>query len=206
MKYGNLTVIDENAGVSKHQKKLWRCLCDCGKETIAIASQIKSGKTRSCGHLKSAGNRRTHGLRQKNKGKQTPTYTAWCNMKARCTKESHIQWKDYGGRGISYAPRWEFFENFLRDMGEKPKGLTLGRIDNDGNYCPENCRWETKRQQSTNTRQNRNITFNGKTKTLVEWAEIAGVPYMTFYYRLHRGMDMERALSSNRDMRYKDSN
>ena len=97
-------------------------------------------------------------------------YNNWVDMKQRCFNKNNPRYKDWGGRGITVCKRWMIFENFLADMGEKPKGKTLDRKDNDGNYCKKNCRWATREEQQNNTRQNRIIIYKGKTQNLTQWA------------------------------------
>lgn len=136
---------------------------------------------------------RTHG--HTSNWQQSSTYQAWAAMRQRCGNPNTKHWKSYGGRGITICERWESFENFLADMGERPAGCSLDRKDNNGNYCKENCRWATQRQQMNNTRVNRLITFNGITQTVSQWAEALGVKQNTLLYRLRRGWSIERALT-----------
>ena len=103
-------------------------------------------------------------------------------MRSRCTSPSTAQFKHYGGRGITVCERWESFENFLADMGERPIGKTLDRIDVDGNYEPSNCRWATQSEQMNNT--HRSVKYQGK--TLTEWSKELGVKYDTLSYRLRK--------------------
>lgn len=193
MKYNKLTFI-ETAGVNKDNRTLWKCLCDCGNEKVALGSQIKSGGTKSCGCLKRAGNVKTHGHRPR--GKVTPTYAAWCNMRRRCRAVNEAAYVNYGGRGIDYCPRWDKFEAFLSDMGERKEGLSLDRIDNDGNYEPGNCRWATRKEQSLNKRSNVYIEYDGKNQTIKEWSDELGLKYMTLSSRIKRGWSYERALTT----------
>lgn len=126
-------------------------------------------------------------------------------MIARCYHPSCHKYPRYGGRGIKVCERWKSsYENFLSDMGERPEGCSLDRINNDGDYCPENCRWATARQQNRNRSDNRLLTINGETKTLPEWADAAGISRSTFKRRLEHGWTPEEALST--PLQYKDRN
>lgn len=105
-------------------------------------------------------------------------------MIGRCFKKKNHKYPDYGGRGITVCDRWLDFTAFYDDMGERPKGMTIERIDNGGNYEPDNCRWATPKEQANNTRRNRRITFNGETLNLTAWAERLGVTYGVLHWRL----------------------
>lgn len=127
-------------------------------------------------------------------------YRAWQNMRQRCNNQKISTWKYYGGRGIKVDNRWNKFENFYADMGDKPtKEHTLERIDTNKNYCKENCKWETHKKQSRNKRNNHHITLNGVTKTMAEWAEIVkpkGISYTTIRARINiLGWKPEKALT-----------
>ena len=126
----------------------------------------------------------------------TPTYKTWIDMRRRCTVPSRINFKDYGGRGIAYDPRWHRFEAFLADMGERPAGCTLDRIDNDGPYCKDNCRWATVRQQENNKRTNRVLTVDGVSLTVTQWAERTGINAVALFDRLWKGWPAERAVKT----------
>jgi hypothetical protein len=126
--------------------------------------------------------------------KETPTYTTWVRMRRRCNNPNHSTYQYYGGRGIKVCERWDSFDSFLKDMGEKPEGMTLDRINNDGNYEPGNCRWSTHKEQVRNTSQNRLFTVNGKTQCLSAWAEEAGINFKTVHTRISRNWSIERAL------------
>jgi hypothetical protein len=137
----------------------WRCRCDCGGETVATAVNLKSKHTRSCGCLmreKSSSwakkKNTTHGHNRK--GQQSRTHKSWISMKQRTTNPNYSEWKSYGGRGITVCERWLKFENFLEDMGERPEGTSLDRINVNGNYEPGTCRWATASQQQRNKRCN----------------------------------------------------
>jgi len=145
--------------------------CDCGVERRVDKSSFRRGAVQSCGcllreHAKAMGDAaRRHG------GSGTKVYHAWQAMIARCTNPREPSFEHYGGRGISVCERWLDFGAFARDMGEPPSGAhSLGRRDNDGPYSPENCRWETRRQQANNTRRNIRITIDGVTRTAKGWA------------------------------------
>lgn len=130
------------------------------------------------------------------KGWRSPTYRSWQAMRNRCCNPNDIRWHRYGGRGISVCDRWlNSFENFLSDMGEKPDGMTLDRVDNDGNYEPDNCRWATSKTQGRSNYKARMITAFGKSKLLVDWANETGIKRETISRRLNSGWDAERALA-----------
>jgi hypothetical protein len=127
------------------------------------------------------------------------TYRSWWAMTDRCTNPNHPAFDDYRGRGIVVCDRWLGLEgpiNFLADMGERPLGTSLDRIDNNGNYEPGNCRWATRRQQNRNTRSNRRIEFRGESLLLCEWAERLGMKYVTVCARLRKGWPIEKVLTA----------
>ena len=159
--------------------------CHCGNEFVSPVYNISSGKTKSCGCKRVAiGDvTRTHGK------SRTRTYKIWAGMIKRCRTDPR-----YSSRGITVCERWMRFEEFFADMGEAPDRLSIDRIDNDGNYCPENCRWATSKQQARNMRVNRLVTVNGKEMTLAEAAENAGQDYRVVHRRLKRGWTLCRAL------------
>ena len=106
-------------------------------------------------------------------------YNSFRGMRERCSNPKAIQYRDYGARGIAVCARWSVFDNFVEDMGLRPPGLTLDRINNEGNYCRENCRWLTPVAQGANTRVNQNVTFNGVTKNAKQWSRDTGIAYGT---------------------------
>lgn len=195
LRFGRL-VVQESAGSAKKQGRLWRCLCDCGKEVVACSSSLRRGNKQSCGCLKRdrtrQANTRHGGCRD---GRATREYTTWAGMNQRCYDPKTKAYHRYGGRGITVCDRWRnSFEAFLEDMGKKPAGMSIDRIDNNGNYEPGNCRWATQREQTRNQRTNRWVTVNGETRVLVEWCEMVGLKQKLVLLRLHRGWTPEEAL------------
>lgn len=172
----------------------WNCRCDCGKTTVVAASNLRSGTTQSCGCGIKVSRQIKHRL------SRTPIYNTWSGMKERCYYKPHIAYKYYGARGIKVC---EFLSNspssIIQTIGLKPKGKSIDRIDNKGNYScglcdecvqdgwPMNIRWATSRQQNRNRRNNRPLTINGVTMLAVEWAEFVGITPTTIYHRINRG-------------------
>jgi hypothetical protein len=127
--------------------------------------------------------------------RERQAHTAWYKLRRRCDGKEKAAYRNYAGRGITYDARWMSFEQFLADMGLPEEGMSLDRIDNDGNYCKDNCRWATPKEQNRNTRFNRIIEFKGVRKSLSAWAEHLGVKVPTLRGRLDSGWPLERALS-----------
>lgn len=125
----------------------------------------------------------------------TATYKSWANMLQRCSNPNNPAYADYGGRGISCCVRWESFTNFLADMGIKPNGLTLERIDNEGGYNVENCCWATRTEQNQNRRSRRMLTHGGETLRISEWATRLGIREPKLRERLDRGWPIDVALT-----------
>jgi len=129
---------------------MWSCSCDCGNEHIAPACSLKRGNIKSCGCVHKRGNP-THGLCE------TPTWVSWSSMRQRCKRHPR-----YAGKGIDVCERWQKFENFLSDMGERPKGFTLDRIDGSKGYSPDNCRWASASEQNTNRTTVRTVSIGSE--------------------------------------------
>lgn len=125
-----------------------------------------------------------------------PLYRVWVQMRQRCTNPKCPSYPDYGGRGIGFDPRWNDFATFLADMGERPPGTSLDRKDNDAGYFPDNCRWATHQEQQQNRRDNRLLTYGGRTQCIAEWAREIGGSRMVIHHRLRRGWTLERVLST----------
>src|SRR3990167_9118074 len=199
MKFGRLTVLLVYTDPHKSRSTARRatCLCDCGTRKSIIFRHIKTGAIKSCGCLSREATARmgrackTHGM------KKTAEYAAWQSMKSRCYNKNGHAYHRYGGRGIYTCRQWKkSFVQFLKDMGKRPSCRhSLDRIDNDGPYSPQNCRWALRKIQSRNTSTNRPITWRGKSATIPEWSEILGIRTSTIRERLRYGWPIERALT-----------
>jgi len=195
-RYGRLVVISREPD-GKHRMRRWLCRCDCGTLTVTSQACLRRGDTKSCGCLA-----RELLIKRNEKGTHgescppTKEYTAWCSIKERCFNRNTKDYILYGARNIRICKRWRnSYVNFLSDVGRAPSPeYTLGRIDNDGNYEPDNVRWETQRQQSNNRRNNHFVTINNKIRTLTEWSRISGVKWNTIVYRLKIGIDPKAAV------------
>lgn len=195
--YGKLTVLGLGymQKAKNGTKSFWKCLCNCGKETIVFRSKLISGHTTSCGCMSS---RKTVGLRSKVHGlSHSREHNKWCSMLARVYNKNVLSYKHYGGRGIGVCERWNNFENFLEDMGKCPDGMTLERLDNNGNYEPGNCAWKSRMDQANNKRNNIFIEYIGKRQTMTQWARDLNLKFPTLWARINKlGWPLERALGS----------
>lgn len=159
------------------------CLCDCGLRKTLRAQVFQRPTTKSCGCLTAASGE-----------VNTPTYYTWAGMKARCLNPNHTAYANYGGRGVKVCNRWNSFENFLADMGHRPDGMELDRVDPNGDYAPGNCRWVTRIENIQNRRNTRTLTIDGDTRTWVEWAAFADITRGALKQRLKRGWTPAQAV------------
>jgi len=181
-RFGRLVVVSRSTNTNAGSAR-WNCVCDCGGTTIAIGEDLRAGHTKSCGCLKkeiTTERSRTHGM------SRTSTNKIWRGIRLRCTNPNEAAYKNYGGRGITICERWNKFENFYADMGERPDGMSIERKDNNKGYSPENCCWATRKSQARNRRTNRIIKYDGREQCLIEWAEELGINYGILSSRLRR--------------------
>lgn len=179
-----MLVVLHPTGQRKRKSVVWLCQCDCGERALISSKHLANGQ-QSCGCLLSS-MRTTHG--HSRRGKVTPTYKSWAKMIERCCNAASNDYPDYGGRGISVHESWRSsFQAFLSDMGECPAGMSIDRIDTNGNYEPGNCRWTTALIQGNNKRNNVMIAHNGVTKTVTQWARITGLNAATIRWRHKHG-------------------
>jgi len=196
-RFGRLVVVSV-AGKNKHGQTVLGCMCDCG-DTIGVDSaSVVTGKTRSCGCLRVEVTKKrgtTHGKSLKGESQE---YTCWLRLKGRCLNTHDNEYHNYGGRGISVCDSWLVsFENFYKDMGPRPSPKhSIDRIDNNGPYCKENCRWATSKEQSRNRRNNWVVAYNGLSMVLTDWALHCGIHYDCLRARLNLGWTIKDALTT----------
>lgn len=189
-KYGKLTIIGLD-----HQKTysngyvvdFVRCRCDCGNEKVINYDNIKRGLVKSCGCISKTANGMS----------KIRLYQTYRHLINRCYCEKDINYKNYGGRGITVCQEWQNdfmnFYNWAMTNGYTDK-LTIDRIDVNGNYCPKNCRWVNMKTQQNNRSNNRILEYKGQKKTITEWANYCGLSYRNLYYRLKNGYTIEQAI------------
>lgn len=196
--FGRITVISFAGMRQSDHYALWNCLCECGNTVVITGRNLRSGKTQSCGCLHRETFRKMvtkHGM------KRSPEYNIYHKMLWRCTGRRPRDHKYYSSRGIVVCDRWrgpDGFANFYSDMGPRPTpDHSIDRIDNDGPYSPENCRWATREEQARNQRTNRIITLHGETHCLAEWSEITGLHPNIIQHRIdYFKWDVEKALTT----------
>lgn len=187
-RFGKLVVI-EYAGRNERRESLWRCMCDCGNESIVRGDVLRRGTTKSCG----CGKGLKHGYHKKS------WYSSYKAMMERCYLPSSGNYERYGGKGITVCEEWHDINKFAEwvELSGYTPGLTIDRIDVNKGYSPDNCQWVTKKQQSNNRKNTIFYTYKGETKALTDWAEIFGINRYTLYDRIQkRGWSVEKALET----------
>ncbi len=199
-RFGRLVVLsramkDELPDKNLYSQVFWKCQCDCGNVKFVSSGHLRDGHTKSCGCLHDENARtvgKTHGMTH------TRLHAIWSNMVQRCTNPKNTKYKDYGARGIHVCSEWRDFAVFCEwayNNGYQ-QDLTIDRIDVDGNYCPENCRWATNFEQMRNMTVNHWITYKGETHILADWVKILGDKGPSFKSRILRGWSAEKAMET----------
>lgn len=186
-RFGKLLVI-RRCGSDKNRNSLWECLCDCGNVRIVAKRLLTDGRAKSCGC-----SRFIHG--KSNKGYRL--YNIWTGMRKRCNHPSYSRYSDYGGRGIQICEDWNSFANFERwalDNGYRDD-LTIDRVNVNGDYEPNNCRWATWKQQQNNRRSTHFLTMNNETHSIEQWSKIVNISRSCISWRLHHGWSVNDALT-----------
>lgn len=195
MIFGRLKVLRRD-GLSPKRRAMWLCVCECGITKRIAGVSLRRGETRSCGCLQkefAKGNPTnvTHNM------SSTPEYRAWSRMKQRCLNDDDVRFHRYGGRGVKVCDRWLIsFENFFKDVGPMPSiHHSLDRVDNDGDYKPENVQWATDEMQANNRSTNKIIDAMGMSMTVAQWSKSTGINESTILSRLSRGWDHSLAVT-----------
>lgn len=194
-KFGRLLVESADKRTNPRGDKIvvYTCLCDCGTRKVIARSSLINGLTKSCGCLKKELAKIKHTTHNKSSTKE---YSIWSSMVKRCTNKNCKGYKNYGGRGITLNPRWLKFENFFADMGKAPdKHYSLERIDVNGGYWKENCKWIPILEQSRNKRNTVWIEYEGKTLLAKDWEKITGIPRRCIQNRLKKGWSVKDTLT-----------
>lgn len=196
--YGRLTILSESE--KRHlpcgqAMRRFVCQCECGTITTVELGHLRRSNTTSCGcrrrevSVDNGRSTRTHGYTG------TPTFKSWDCMRQRCNNPQDDHYPNYGLRGITVCDRWQSFVAFLEDMGERPVGHTIDRIDNDGNYEPGNCRWATPKEQARNRSNNVMLTYLGVTCCIGEWSQRIGISSSAIHQRIRRGWSVTDTLT-----------
>jgi hypothetical protein len=199
MRFGKWTVISR-AEPGKYGATRWNCLCDCGNIRTVVGTSLRIGDSTQCKSCWAEEQNKKHGYTSERFGKRREKlYEVWAGIKYRCNNPNMKYYDRYGGRGISVCAEWEeysVFREWALSHGYK-EGLSINRIDNDGNYCPENCEWTSAKEQANNRSNNRNVTFNGETHSIAEWARISGIADHILRVRIRKyKWDVEKAFTT----------
>jgi hypothetical protein len=196
-KYNRLTALSFNY-INKDRAAYWLFQCDCGNQKVISKSYVKRGNIKSCGCLSKESYKTTVTEEIKK------TRKSWESMKTRCLNPKDLRYKNYGGRGVKICDLWKnSFKNFLDDMGERPEGKTLDRINTDGNYEPSNCRWSSNREQCNNKRNNIFISHQNKTMSLMDWCRSLNLRYRNALYLHNKGLSLEEIILTLKSDKYK---
>lgn len=195
IKFGRLLVISQGK-TSKNGMAKWNCVCDCGNNRAIFSIHLRSGRTKSCGCLQKEIASTKGPITPTDGYTKMPEYNIWVGMIRRCSDKNRPGFSNYGGRGIFVADEWKkSFVSFFEDMGPRPgANYSIERIDNNGPYSADNCKWATRVEQNSNTR--RNVYFEGK--TLKQWSSDLGLAYATVWERFYRhGTPLKRTNHGN---------
>lgn len=194
-KFGKLVVVSRDASTTGRAR--WHCICDCGNTKSVLGNNLKNGHSTSCGCFRKAAasaRPKTHGMTK------TREFATWTGMLQRCTNQNKDNYENYGGRGITVCERWQLFENFFADMGVRPEGMTLDRLDVNQGYSKENCRWATINEQSRNRRNNITVEYQGQSMVLKDVATAAGISSGMASLRNKLGIPLDKP--KNREFRH----
>lgn len=196
LRLGRLTVVEDTGKRSSGKNIIWRCLCSCGNYTEVCSSNLKKGNITSCGCY-SLELKTKHGFAAR-RGEYRGEYLIYRAMINRCFNEKNPYYSQYGGRGITVCEDWSSFDNFIRDMGRRPSGYQLDRIDNNLGYSKNNCRWATPRQNTNNRNVTKRVEYMGKLEPLSELCEKLGLDYDRTYGRIYLlNWPIDRALKND---------
>lgn len=201
VKFGRLVVLRKDPETITSKVIRWVCLCECGKSHNTTAGNLKKGHVQSCGCYKidkAKTNTLKHGHTAGGHTRFSGAYKSWAKMRERVISETCVNYDDYGGRGITIAPEWDSFEQFYKDMGPRPQGFSIERVDNQGMYEKGNCIWADRFIQANNKRNNVKIEWMGVSKAIGVWARDTGIPRDVLYKRIftHK-WEIERAMTQS---------
>lgn len=199
-RFGQLTVLCRFGETHKKQNARWLCKCSCGKKIVVQSNNLRNGATKSCGCLRvqrAIENITNYNSELNAQERDKRLYRIWNHMKQRCQNPKTDVFSYYGGRGIGICAEWNDFYAFQAWAVESGyrEDLTIERIDVNGDYCPENCRWATMKEQAYNRRNNHRLYYDGKYLTITEWAKLLGCSEVCLIYRLNRGWPVEKVIT-----------